>query len=73
VDVWEATIVEAEAARNSNPSAMDVMQSRIKTGQTLKAITADILREETKAQHLAPDTGSSTDWILEGLKIEDEQ
>ena len=53
---------------------MDVMQSRIKTGRTLKAITADILREQTESQQrLAPDTGSSTDWILEGLKIEDEQ
>jgi len=73
VDVWEATIVEAEAARNLNPASMDVMQSKIKTGQTLKAITADILREETQAQRSAPDAGSSTDWILEGLHIEDEQ
>jgi hypothetical protein len=72
LDVWDATIVEAELARNLNPSAMDVMQSKIKTGRTLKAITADILREETEAQRFAPDTGSSTDWILEGLKIEDE-
>jgi len=74
VDVWNADIVEAESARHDNPSAMDVMQSRIKTGRTLKAITADILREQTESQQqLAPDTGSSTDWILEGLKIEDEQ
>ena len=72
-DVWNATILEAESARNINPSAMDVMQSKIKTGRTLKAITADILREETEAQRLGPDTGNSTDWILEGLKIEDEQ
>jgi hypothetical protein len=73
VDVWDATILEAESRRNVNPSAMDVMQSKIKTGRTLKAITADIFREETESQQLAPDTGSSTDWILEGLKIEDEQ
>jgi hypothetical protein len=73
VDVWDATILEAESARNANPAAMDVMQSKIKTGRTLKAITADILREETQSQRFAPDTGSSTDWILEGLKIEDEQ
>ena len=73
VDVWDATIVEAESARNLNPSAMDVMQSKIKTGRTLKAITADILREETQAQRYSTETGSSTDWILEGLKIEDEQ
>ena len=73
VDVWDTTIVEAESARNLNPSAMDVMQSKIKTGRTLKAITADILREETQAQRYSTETGSSTDWILEGLKIEDEQ
>jgi hypothetical protein len=73
VDVWDATILEAESARILNPSAMDVMQSKIKTGRTLKAITADILREETEAQRFSADTGSSTDWILEGLKIEDEQ
>lgn len=74
VDIWNEEIVEAETARHGNPSAMDVMQSRIKTGRTLKAITADILREQTESQQrLAPDTGSSTDWILEGLKIEDEQ
>ena len=73
VDVWEATILEAESARNLNPAAMDIMQSRIKTGQTLKAITADILREETQAQRPSPDAGSSTDWILEGMQIEDEQ
>jgi hypothetical protein len=73
VDVWDATIVEAESARALNPSAMDVMQSKIKTGRTLKAITADILREETQAQRFSSDTGSTTDWLLEGLKIEDEQ
>jgi hypothetical protein len=73
VDVWDASILEAETARNINPAAMDIMQSKIKTGRTLKAITADILREEMESQRLAPDTGSSTDWILEGLKIEDEQ
>jgi hypothetical protein len=73
VDVWDTTILEAESARNVNPSVMDVMQSRIKTGRTLKAIIADILREETEANRFTPNTGSSTDWILEGLKIEDEQ
>lgn len=73
VDVWDATIREAESKRYLNPSSMDVMKSKINTGQTLKAITVDILREETQAQRVATDTGSSTDWILEGLKIEDEQ
>lgn len=73
VDIWETSIQEAESKRYLNPSAMDVMKSKINTGQTLKAITADILREETQAQRVLPDTGSSTDWILEGLQLEDEQ
>ena len=53
---------------------MDVMQSRIKTGQSLKEITADIFKEQADnpAQRVTND-GGSTDWLLEGLKIEDEQ
>ena len=73
IDIWEASIQEAESKRSLNPSSMDVMKSKINTGRTLKAITADILREEAQAQRAVPDSGSSTDWILEGLKIEDEQ
>ena len=73
VDVWEASIQEAESTRFENPFAMDIMQCCIKTGQTLKEITCDILREQTTAQKVVPVTGSSTDWLLEGLKIEDEQ
>ena len=73
VDVWEASIQEAEKIRHLKPSAMDIMQSQIKTGQSLKEITADILREETAAQRVVTDTGSYTDWLLEGLRIEDEQ
>jgi len=49
---------------------MDIMQSRIKTGQTMKAITADIMREDGLSIF---DSGSSTEWLLEGLNIEDEQ
>ena len=73
VDIWEASIQEAESKRYLNPSSMDVMKSKINTGQTLKAITADILKEEMLAQRVALDSGNSTDWILEVLKIEDEQ
>ena len=72
MDVWEATIVEGESGRQLNPSSMDVMKSKINRGQTLKAITAEILKEETQAQRNLSASGSSTDWILEGLKIEDE-
>jgi hypothetical protein len=73
VDVWEATIREAEAARSRDESAMDVMQSRIKRGQSLKEITAAILREELISQEVVRVDGSPTDWLLEGMRIEDEQ
>lgn len=72
IDVWKATIEEAEAARSQSPKAMDVMHSKIKTGQSLKAITAALMQEDLTAQNFGPD-GSSTDWILEGLNIEEEQ
>ena len=73
VDVWETSIQEAEVSRNEDPTAMDIMQSRIKTGQTMKAITADIMREDGLSISAVFDSGSSTEWLLEGLNIEDEQ
>jgi hypothetical protein len=57
----------------TNPSAMDVMLSRISTGQSLKKITAAIMREDGLEIDVAPDNGNTTDWLLEGLRIEDEQ
>ena len=72
-ECWEVSITEAESARSSDPSSMDVMQSQIKTGQSLKEITADILREEGRSQRVVTESGSSTDWILAGLRIEEEQ
>ena len=72
-ECWEVSITEAESARSTDPSSMDVMQSQIKTGQTLKEIMADILREEGRSQRVVTESGSSTDWILAGLRIEEEQ
>ena len=73
VDVWESMITDAEAARHRDPCSMDVMQSRIKTGETMKTITAAIMREDGLSLSTVIDSGSSTEWLLEGLKIEDEQ
>lgn len=72
IDVWKATIEEAEAERSKSPKAMDVMHSKIKTGQTLKAITAAVMQEDLTSQNFGP-SGSNTDWIVEGLNIEEEQ
>jgi hypothetical protein len=72
IDVWKATIEEAEAARSECPKAMDVMHSKIKTGQTLKTIMAAIMQDDLVSENFMPD-GSSTDWIVEGLNIEEEQ
>lgn len=72
VDVWKATIEEAEEQRAQFPKAMDVMHSKIKTGQSLKAITAAIMQEDLTAQNFGPD-GNITDWLVEGLNIEEEQ
>ena len=73
VDVWKADIEAAEEARSNNPHAMDVMHSKINTGRTLKAITAAVMQEDLDAKKLSTDTVGTTDWILEGLNVEDEQ
>jgi hypothetical protein len=73
VDVWTATIEEAEAAQSKSPQLMDVMHSKIKTGQTLKAIRAAITEEDAAAATVSADGNSTTDWLLEGFHIEDEQ
>jgi len=52
---------------------MDVMQSRIKRGATLKALTADIRHRDSVSRSPLADDGSATDWLLDGLQIEDEQ
>jgi hypothetical protein len=73
IGVWEASIEEAEEGRHADPTTMDVMKSRIKTGKTMKAITADIMREDGLSLSAVLDSGTSTEWLLEGLNIEDEQ
>ena len=59
--------------RSKSPHSMDVMHSKIKTGQTLKAIRAAITEEDAAAPTFSDDGNSITDWILEGFHIEDEQ
>jgi hypothetical protein len=73
IDVWKATIEEAEAARSHDHQAMDVMQSRIKTSQSLKAITSAVMQEDLSSRNYGADGNPINDWILEGLNIEDEQ
>jgi hypothetical protein len=72
IDVWSATIEEAEKSRSKSPKAMDVMHSKIKKGQSLKAIMAMVMQEDLTAQKFGSES-TSTDWIVEGLYIEEEQ
>lgn len=73
VDVWKASIEEAEAIRSKIPKAMDIMHSKIKTSQSLKVITAAVMQEDMVARNDGHDVIGITDWILEGLHIEEEQ
>ena len=72
-DIWLAEIQSAESKRSVDHTAMDVMQSRIKGGATLKAVTADIRNRDSVSKSPIADDGTNTDWLLEGLQIEDEQ
>jgi len=73
VDVWKASIEEAEEDRFKSLQAMDIMHSKIKTGRTLKAITAAVMQEDMDAKRDSADIVGITDWIIEGFNIEDEQ
>jgi len=70
---WESSIEAAEMDRVNKPSSMDVMQSTIRKGRTMKQIAADIMREDGLEMSQMVDNGDHTDWILEGLNLEDEQ
>lgn len=70
---WESLIEVAELERPTNPAAMDVMHSQIKSGRTLKTTTADMMREDGLDVSVLPDNGDHTEWLLQGLNIEDEQ
>ena len=52
---------------------MDIMKSQITTPNSLKETTAALLREETMSEYSPSKDQSFTDWLLEGLMIEDEQ
>jgi len=71
--IWEESITEAERQREFDPTSMDIMQSKIKTGATVKEIMADIMREDGLSMSIVPDGGNATEWLLEGFMIEDEQ
>jgi hypothetical protein len=69
--IWLQEILEAESRRDYDYKAMDVMLSRVKAGATVKEITSEL-----QARDLTPESrlvGDSTDWLLEGLHIEDDQ
>lgn len=71
--IWEEAILEAEREREVDPASMDIMLSKIKTGATVKEITADLMREDGLSVSAIPDDGNATQWLLEGFLIEDEQ
>jgi hypothetical protein len=74
VDIWQASIEESEQKRcHGDPTGMDIMHSRINTGQTLKEMCAAIMTEDGRARDTAPENGGTTDWLVEGFSIEDEQ
>jgi hypothetical protein len=71
--LWLQEILDAESRRDDDYKAMDVMQSRIKAGATLKEITSELHAREVTPQSTSWVGGDSTDWLLEGLHIEDDQ
>ena len=70
---WEASILEAELCHDLDTSAIDIMHSKIKSGQMMKEIIVTIMREDGLPISEVPDNGDTTKWLLEGLNIEDEQ
>jgi hypothetical protein len=70
---WQTEIEDAESQRNRTPESMDIMHSRIKAGATIKEVTADLMRDDGLSRSRVPDDGTATNWLLEGLSIEEEQ
>lgn len=71
--VWLQEILGAEARRGYDVKAMDVMLSRIKAGATLKEITLELQSKNRTPETSSRIGGNVTDWLLEGLHIEDDQ
>lgn len=71
--VWLQEILEAEARRRYDFKAMDVMLSRIKAGATVKEITLELQAKDRTLEATSRLGGSSTDWLLKGILIEDDQ
>jgi len=70
---WESAIEAAEIDRQSQPSAMDIMHSQIKSGQSLKEIAAEIMKEDGLSISQVADNGEYTEWLLQGFNLEDDQ
>lgn len=70
---WESSIEAAEIDREDNPAAMDIMHSQIKCGQSLKEIAAEIMKEDGLSISQVADNGEYTEWLLQGLNLEDDQ
>ena len=70
---WKDEITVAEASRNTDPTSMDIMHSKVKTAQSVDEILADIRREDGLSDSQFADDGTATDWLVEGLQIEVEQ
>ena len=71
--VWLEEILEAEAKRSYEFKAMDVMLSRIKVGATVKEITLELQAKDRTAESTTGLGGNSTDWLLKGIQIENDQ
>lgn len=72
IEEWAASIETAEANRCTDPASMDIMHSIIQTGQSLKDIQAAMLKADL-IDSLTENHDGYLDWLLEGMKIEDEQ
>lgn len=70
---WATTIADAECRREVDVSAMDYMKSTLNSGESLTEIQAKLRSDDSKSLTIVPDSGRSTDWLLEGLSIEEAQ
>jgi len=52
---------------------MDYMKSTLNSGKSLTKIQAKLRSDDSKNLTIIPDSGRSTDWLLEGLSIEEAQ
>jgi len=70
---WESKIADAESNRCQQVNSMDYMKCTLNSGESLTTIQAKIRSDDSKSMTIVPDNGRATDWLLEGLSIEEEQ